>query len=300
MKTSWFQRFLAATIAVVMGFSVVCAFDDAWEEAKPDGDLDYINTGDDQMRQDKRALRQRLEIDHDFRANETGITTIGYHKAVHLIDQVTDALDNQTLYNKNGTLVWHDKSGNKVRITTVNGTIDGASLGNLANITSGAGKIPAANLDAPPTGAVIAWSTSTAPTGWLLCDGSAVSRTTYATLFSVIGTTYGAGDGSTTFNVPNLKGKIPVGYSTSDTEFDTLGKTGGEKTHLLTASESGLPAHSHLIPARWREKEGVGFSESGSANIRGNGVTNKNDAVSASSSHNNLQPYLTMNYIIKT
>jgi hypothetical protein len=62
-----------------------------------------------------------------------------------------------------------------------------------------------------PSGVIMAWPTNTAPTDWLLCDGSAVSRTTYADLFAVISTTYGSGDGSTTFNLPNLKGRVPVG-----------------------------------------------------------------------------------------
>ena len=84
---------------------------------------------------------------------------------------------------------------------------------------------------------------STAPTGYLLCDGSAVSRTTYADLYTAIGTTYGVGDGSTTFNVPNVKGKVPVGRDNGDTSFDTLGETGGEKTHTLTIAE--MPSHTH-------------------------------------------------------
>lgn len=69
------------------------------------------------------------------------------------------------------------------------------------------------------------WLTGSAPTGYLLCDGTAVSRTTYAGLYAVIGTTYGTGDGTTTFNLPNMKGKVPVGYDTSQTEFNTIGKT---------------------------------------------------------------------------
>lgn len=62
-----------------------------------------------------------------------------------------------------------------------------------------------------PTGAVIGFAGSSAPSGWLLCDGSAVSRTTYADLFTAIGTSYGVGDGSTTFNLPDLRGRVPVG-----------------------------------------------------------------------------------------
>ena len=93
-----------------------------------------------------------------------------------------------------------------------------------------------------PTGEIAMWSTNTAPTGWLLCDGSAVSRSTYSALFAIIGTTYGAGNGSTTFGIPNLLGKFPVGKDAS-AEFDVLGETGGSKTSALGVSN--LPAHNH-------------------------------------------------------
>ena len=81
-----------------------------------------------------------------------------------------------------------------------------------------------------------------APEGYLFCDGSAVSRTTYATLFGVIGTTFGAGDGSTTFNVPDLGGRVPLGVSSTH----LLGSTGGSETVTLTESE--LPSHVHEVP----------------------------------------------------
>jgi len=94
-----------------------------------------------------------------------------------------------------------------------------------------------------PTGAINAYAGSIAPSGWLLCDGAAVSRATYADLFALIGTTYGAGDGTSTFNVPNLKGRVAVGRDATQTEFDVLGETGGAKTHTLTTGE--MPSHSH-------------------------------------------------------
>lgn len=81
-----------------------------------------------------------------------------------------------------------------------------------------------------------------APENYLFCDGSAVSRTTYATLFGVIGTTFGAGDGSTTFNLPDLSGRVPLGVS----QAHALGSTGGSETVTLTESE--LPAHVHEVP----------------------------------------------------
>ena len=97
------------------------------------------------------------------------------------------------------------------------------------------------------TGVITAFGGSSAPTGWLLCDGSAVSRSTYADLFAVVSTTYGIGDGSTTFNVPDLKGKVPVGKDASQTEFDTLGETGGAKT--VTLDTTMIPSHSHNVSA---------------------------------------------------
>lgn len=83
---------------------------------------------------------------------------------------------------------------------------------------SGAAVVAAATI----TGEIRAWTTGTAPSGFVLCDGTAISRTTYANLFAVIGTVYGAGNGSTTFNVPNLKGKVVAGFDSGQAEFDTL------------------------------------------------------------------------------
>jgi microcystin-dependent protein len=88
---------------------------------------------------------------------------------------------------------------------------------------------------------------NTIPTGYLAEDGSAVSRTTYANLFSAIGMTYGAGDGSTTFNLPDSRGRVTVNKNTSDSQFATIGQKYGEKTHVLTIAE--LPSHSHDIYA---------------------------------------------------
>jgi microcystin-dependent protein len=81
------------------------------------------------------------------------------------------------------------------------------------------------------------------PAGWLLCDGTAVSRTTYSSLFTAIGTAYGAGNGSTTFNVPNLKARVPVGRDSSVTIFNTLNNQGGATTRTIAVAN--LPAHNH-------------------------------------------------------
>ena len=98
-----------------------------------------------------------------------------------------------------------------------------------------------------PTGGMVAWTTSSAPTGWLICDGSAVSRTTYADLYAVVGDTYGSGDGTTTFNLPNIKGRVVVGLDSADAAFDALAETGGSATHTLNTAE--IPAHTHTQDA---------------------------------------------------
>ena len=89
--------------------------------------------------------------------------------------------------------------------------------------------------DTLPIGAVIELPSDIVPENWLLCDGQAVSRTDYAELFAVLGTSHGEGDGSTTFNLPNMCGRTPVGKDSFDTDFDTLGKILGEKTQELRA-----------------------------------------------------------------
>ena len=97
----------------------------------------------------------------------------------------------------------------------------------------------------PPAGALMPFAGAAAPAGYLACDGSAVSRTTYAALYAAIGTTYGAGDGSTTFNLPDLERRAIVGAggSATSTLANTVGATGGEESHALTVAE--MPSHNH-------------------------------------------------------
>lgn len=173
--------------------------------------------------------------------------------------------------------------------------------------------------DATPVGTSIKGYWTTPPEGYLLEDGSAVSRTTYANLFSVIGTTFGAGDGSTTFNLPNSLGKAGVNQSSTESEFASLGQSGGAKTVALT--ESQLPAHDHDFAGQtiYWGAAGVGniyFRENGGDNDRAyaqgaastcscmytwqtmDGAIDTYNAGSGAA-HNNLQPYIVALRVIK-
>lgn len=166
-----------------------------------------------------------------------------------------------------------------------------------------------------PAGTINQTARASAPVGYLLCDGSAVSRTTYSSLFDAIGTAYGTGDGSTTFNIPNLQGRVPVGKNSGT--FSTLGATGGTESVTLTANQSGLRDHRHEIRGATNEVEGSyddGYARgNGSidANFRTGGIkglTGSNGsqgwgsgsiASDAPEAHTNLQPYVVLNYMIK-
>tara|TARA_Y200000002_G_scaffold13632_1_gene11008 strand:+ start:1653 stop:2432 length:780 start_codon:yes stop_codon:yes gene_type:complete len=121
-----------------------------------------------------------------------------------------------------------------------------------------------------PSGALTAYAGSSAPTGWLLADGSAVSRTTYATLFAAIGTTYGAGNGSSTFNLPNIGGRTIAGKESSASNLtstygpdgSTLGATGGAQSVTLTGAQSGEKGHSHTLTMNQHNHSFTGDSHS--------------------------------------
>lgn len=141
------------------------------------------------------------------------------------------------------------------------------------------------------TGQIVLYGATTAPVGWLICDGSAVSRTTYAALFAILGTTYGAGDGSTTFNLPNLQGRMPVGKNGGT--FNTLGGTGGAETVTLGIGE--IPPHTHTVDSHSSTTVGG----AGGTPIFTMNTTAASAAAGGGGSHNNLPPYQVFNFVIK-
>lgn len=148
-----------------------------------------------------------------------------------------------------------------------------------------------------PTGAIMLFGAAAAPAGWLLCNGAAVNRTTYSDLFAAVGTTWGVGDGSTTFNVPDLRGRVPVGAGTgAGLTARTLAATGGEEGTVLVANN--LPAHTHDITT----PTGSTGSNTGFMADRTGGsktVTSANNSTT-NTAHNTMQPFVVTNYIIKT
>jgi microcystin-dependent protein len=193
-----------------------------------------------------------------------------------------------------------------------------------------------------PAGIINQYGGSTAPDGYLLCSGQSVSTEEYPALFQAIGYTYG-GSGSS-FNIPNLQNRVPVGKGT-DTEFDTLGETGGSKIHQLTIDE--MPSHTHIQNSHNHTQNSHNHTQdahlhfasnfNGGGNNQGRATANAaphgdvnywnfnnpgytnavaatnqpatatNQATTATNqntggglAHNNLQPYIVLNYIIKT
>jgi microcystin-dependent protein len=148
-----------------------------------------------------------------------------------------------------------------------------------------------------PTGSISAYAGSSAPGGWMICDGSAISRTTYATLYAIIGDTYGGDNVNNTFNLPNLRGRVVVGIDSSQTEFNSLGETGGEKTHTLTIAE--MPAHTHnSIVQNGVQIAGPDLGPDVSAADEPT-TTAATSSTGGDGAHNNLQPYMALYYIIK-
>lgn len=203
------------------------------------------------------------------------------------------------------------------RTTLGLGTAATLNVGTAANNVvqlDGTAKLPAVDgsaltgISGTPTGAVIPFAGTTEPSGWLFCFGQAVSRTTYAALFAVTSTTYGVGDGSTTFNLPDLRGRVVAGEDdmggtsanrltglSGGVNGDTLGGVGGAEAHTLSTTE--IASHLHSISTVTASGGNTGVQSTGSG---GSGVSRNTNSTGGGGAHNNVQPTIILNYIIKT
>lgn len=176
-----------------------------------------------------------------------------------------------------------------------------------------------------PTGGMLMWGTASAPTGYLLCNGATVSRSTYSALFAVIGTAYGAGDGSTTFTLPDFRDRFPVGAGTSysansqggskdatvvsHTHTGTTG-SGGSATGTLDSSflsdfgnftsASGVFSLSNSYANRSQGAAGTGSQGLATLSIPSHTHSFTTDSTGSSGTNANLPPYLGVYFIIKT
>jgi microcystin-dependent protein len=173
-----------------------------------------------------------------------------------------------------------------------------------------------ASASSTPVGTVTSFAGSTAPSGWLLCSGQTISRTTYAGLFAILGTTYGVGDNSTTFNIPDLRGRVIAGEDDmggtaanrltsggSGVTGTTLGATGGAETHTLTSSQqASMPIYYGQPTVLDHQRVGGGGALGGyvmNGNISVNNGLGTLTALGGGGAHNNTQPTIILNYIVK-
>lgn len=194
-------------------------------------------------------------------------------------------------------------AGAPLSSTTVSGLVEEATAAEIAAATA-AGATTARLFVNPsnylPVGTILMNAAATAPTGWLLCYGQAVSRSTYANLFTALSTTYGVGDGSTTFNLPDLRGRAVAGMDNmggssanrvTNVAADSVGGVMGTETHTLTTSE--MPSHSHYASG----SGGSTYAEGTGSFSTLNGLTTAPEG--GGQAHNNMQPTMFMHFIIK-
>ena len=190
---------------------------------------------------------------------------------------------------------------NDLPASTISGTTVTSSIGTPAS---------AAGI---PVGSIIPWPSNAVPSGWFLCNGQAVKRATYPDLFTAIGTTYGAGDGSTTFNVPDLRDRTVVGQDNMGgagttnriTQWgsspSTIGGTFGEDAHRQTVAEMAPHTHSYRWWNAWYFSGSTELAAKGSYNdnAQTSSTGGNGDGTGKGAPSNVVQPSMALGYIIK-
>ena len=269
-------------MCVLFLLSMLCGFTSTYDTATPQGSDDPAEA-DDRMREIKAAVQERENVDHYWPLTGTEVSDAdtGEHRKVTLRvgSAPTKADDKGILYSKDvnskAELFYIDEDGNEVQLTSAG----------------------ALNLNGVLPGTISQYGGSSAPSGYLLCDGTEVSQTTYAAIYAVLGADAFGTDAGGNFFLPDMRGRVPLGVGTGDASDATahaLADKEGTETHVLTDAE--MPSHNHSVPNT--AATGVGeYCENGGSGASENintGTEGSDDA------HNNLQPSLTLNFIIKT
>lgn len=216
----------------------------------------------------------------------------------------TDAA-NKALATLTASAVAYDPTTSGMAATQVQAAIDELRVYAVANLQ--------------PPGAMMVYGGTVAPTGWLLCFGQSLLRADYPALFTAIGTTYGAADG-THFNVPDIRGRVVAGQDdmggssanrltglSGGVDGDVLGGTGGEESHVLVTAELAAHQHASSLSQNGGEIYGTGGSFTAGQGcevafnaIEGGEPVALSSSVGSDTAHNNVQPTIILNYIIKT
>jgi microcystin-dependent protein len=215
--------------------------------------------------------------------NIVGIKTDGTFRKFHLWGEINQV-------QNDGQNYWNGRN-------IFAGPLRFEALPGGALVTDGSGNVNVSPLGGTlPVGTILVSAAAVIPGGFLACDGAAVSRATYAALFAAIGATYGGGDGSTTFNVPDFRGRSPIGEGTGTANGATnwpMGRMGGEEVHQLSVGE--MPSHTHGYETR-ASLTGIGGANPLWANVVGANTA----ATGGDESHNTLHPVTAIRFIIKT
>lgn len=282
---------------------------------------DGLAQADDHLRLIKSTIKSTFpNITGAITASHTELNTVADGDTAATATTLVDA--DRVVVNDDGTMVQVAMSDVQTYVNSglsvQTSQIDDAAIttAKIADNSITAAKL--ASGAAFAAGMLMPFAGASAPSGWLLVNGQAVSRTTYADLFSAIGTTYGSGDGSSTFNLPDLRGRTIAGQDdmggssanrltnqSGGLNGDTLGATGGAEIHTLTTAE--MPSHNHTgnVDLRTNWEAGTSsLSPIGTGDARFDGSASSPSFTTSSTggdgAHNNVQPTIILNYIIKT